>query len=80
MKKPDDWLKDLPQTTAETLIRNNVSIESFEAIIARRKDRYRFWLKNNQKFIAEQERELIEHGEKTLAILKSLENKTNKQS
>lgn len=80
MKKPDGWLSQSPEETAKTIIEQNISIETYESVIKRREGRLKFWLENNQEFIANQERELIEHGKETLAILKSLENKTNKHN
>lgn len=59
-----------PEQTAKDLIEENVSIETYESVQNRRLERLKLWKERNVQPLIEKETELVEFGEKVLAILK----------
>jgi hypothetical protein len=63
--------KRTPEETAIALIESNVSIETYQELQDRRKDRLRLWKERKIDVLIKNEKELIAYGEEVLKFMKS---------
>jgi hypothetical protein len=61
-----------PEQSAKELIEMKFSVERYEQLQFRRKERLKYWQEHGVQVLIEKETELVEYGEKVLSLMKKV--------